>query len=197
MLLVIDNKDSFTYNIVDYLKQCYSKAITVIDVDEINIEKLINMKPSAIVISPGPGTPSDYPILNEVITQFMNHVPILGVCLGFQQIITYFGGHIVKNYKPVHGHTTLITHTGKGIFKNLPKSFNVMRYHSLMADIHTFPGELTVTATNDKGIIMACEHRVFAVYGVQYHPESFLSEYGIDQIKLFIESVEAHHASKI
>ncbi|WP_204180192.1 MULTISPECIES: aminodeoxychorismate/anthranilate synthase component II [unclassified Staphylococcus] len=197
MLLVIDNKDSFTYNIVDYLKQCYTGTIKVVDVDEIDIDKLIDMKPLAIIISPGPGTPSDYPIINEVITQFMNNVPILGVCLGFQQIITYFGGRIVKNHKPIHGHTTSITHTGKGIFKDLPKSFNVMRYHSLMADIHTFPVELNVTATNDKGIIMACEHRECAIYGVQYHPESFLSEYGIEQIKLFIESVEVHHASKI
>lgn len=197
MLLVIDNKDSFTYNIVDYLKQCYTGTIKVFDADEIDIDKLIDMKPLAIIISPGPGTPSDYPILNEVITQFMNNVPILGVCLGFQQIITYFGGRIVKNHKPIHGHTTSITHTGKSIFKDLPKSFNVMRYHSLMADIHTFPVELNVTATNDKGIIMACEHRECAIYGVQYHPESFLSEYGIEQIKLFIESVEAHHASKI
>lgn len=117
--------------------------------------------------------------------------------LGIPTNYYLFWGRIVKNHKPIHGHTTSITHTGKGIFKDLPKSFNVMRYHSLMADIHTFPVELNVTATNDKGIIMACEHRKYAIYGVQYHPESFLSEYGIEQIKLFIESVEAHHASKI
>lgn len=197
MLLVIDNKDSFTYNIVDYLKQCYAREVFVIDVDEVVIDEIFGMKPEAIVISPGPGKPIDYPILNKVIDRFAKHVPILGVCLGFQLIVTHFGGNIIKNKKPIHGHTTFITHKGTDIFKDLPTTFSVMRYHSLMANIHTFPSILRATAINDEGVIMACAHQDDAVYGVQYHPESILSDYGIEQIKLFIEIVEAYHANKV
>ena len=197
MILIMDNKDSFTYNIVDYIKQSYSGAVNVVDVEEITTEKITQMSPDAIVISPGPGSPDDYPILDEVIKVFSEQVPILGVCLGFQQITTYFGGDIIKGDKPIHGHTTQIQHDNSGIFKGLADTFYVMRYHSLIADTKTFPKILKVTATNQEGIIMACAHKTLPVFGVQYHPESILSEYGIEQIKLFIEIVEGSHADTI
>ncbi|HLR20170.1 MAG TPA: aminodeoxychorismate/anthranilate synthase component II [Staphylococcus sp.] len=197
MILIIDNKDSFTYNIVDYIKRGFEGEVRVVDVENISIQKVNQILPDAIVISPGPGSPDDYPVLNEVLKVFFKRVPILGVCLGFQQIINYFGGDIIKGIKPIHGHTTQIHHNGKGIFKDLPKSFNVMRYHSLIADHNTFPNALEITASNATGVIMACAHKIFPVYGVQYHPESMLSEYGIEQVKLFIEIVEASHANTI
>ncbi|MDK9865889.1 anthranilate synthase component II [Staphylococcus sp. IPLA37010] len=197
MILIIDNKDSFTYNIVEYIKQSFSGSVNVVDVEEVSMEKITQISPDAIVISPGPGSPDDYPILNEVIKFFLEDIPILGVCLGFQQIVTYFGGDIIKGYKPIHGHTTQIKHDNSGIFKGLADTFYVMRYHSLIADTETFPKTLKITATNQEGIIMACAHQTLPVYGVQYHPESILSECGIEQIKLFIEIVEDAHANTI
>lgn len=195
MILIIDNKDSFTYNIVDYIKQSYRGQVEVIDVEMVTNERIYLYKPNAIVISPGPGSPEDYPVLNEVIQTFSTQVPILGVCLGFQQIVTYFGGNIVKSDKPIHGHTTRIKHSGTGIFDGLPESFDVMRYHSLKAEQSSFPEALTVTATNHENIIMALEHKLLPIYGVQYHPESILSEYGLKQIQIFINIVEAYHAN--
>ncbi|WP_426443832.1 anthranilate synthase component II [Staphylococcus xylosus] len=195
MILIIDNKDSFTYNIVDYIKQSYRGQVEVIDVGMVTNERIHLYKPNAIVISPGPGSPEDYPVLNEVIQTFSTQVPILGVCLGFQQIVTYFGGNIVKSDKPIHGHTTRIKHSGTGIFDGLPESFDVMRYHSLKAELSSFPEALTVTARNHENIIMALEHKLLPIYGVQYHPESILSEYGLKQIQIFINIVEAYHAN--
>ncbi|MCD8786438.1 aminodeoxychorismate/anthranilate synthase component II [Staphylococcus gallinarum] len=197
MILMIDNKDSFTYNIVDYIKQIYKDGVCVIDVTALSIAKIQQIQPKGIVISPGPGTPEDYPILTEVMDEFAQQVPILGVCLGFQHIITYYGGDIVKSYRPIHGHTTVIEHTGEGIFKDLPQSFKVMRYHSLMAQQDTMPSQLKVTARNDEAIIMAIEHQSLPIYGVQYHPESILSEYGIEQLKLFIEIMVTKHANPV
>lgn len=197
MILIIDNKDSFTYNIVDYIKQSYRGQVEVVDVEMMTNERIHSLQPHAIVISPGPGSPEDYPILNQVIQTFSTKGPILGVCLGFQQIVTYFGGNIVKSDKPIHGHTTRIKHNGIGIFDGLPESFDVMRYHSLKAEQSSFPTTLTVTATNHEGIIMALEHKVLPIYGVQYHPESILSEYGLKQIQILIDIVEAYHANTL
>ncbi|WP_440858383.1 anthranilate synthase component II [Staphylococcus shinii] len=197
MILIIDNKDSFTYNIVDYIKQSYRGQVEVVDVEMMTNECIHSLQPHAIVISPGPGSPEDYPILNQVIQTFSTKGPILGICLGFQQIVTYFGGNIVKSDKPIHGHTTRIKHNGIGIFDGLPESFDVMRYHSLKAEQSSFPTTLTVTATNHEGIIMALEHKVLPIYGVQYHPESILSEYGLKQIQIFIDIVEAYHANTL
>ena len=180
MILMIDNKDSFTYNIVDYIKQIYKDGVCVIDVTALSIAKIQQIQPKGIVISPGPGTPEDYPILTEVMDEFAQQVPILGVC-----------------YRPIHGHTTVIEHTGEGIFKDLPQSFKVMRYHSLMAQQDTMPSQLKVTARNDEAIIMAIEHQSLPIYGVQYHPESILSEYGIEQLKLFIEIMVTKHANPV
>ncbi|MDY5059930.1 anthranilate synthase component II [Staphylococcus simulans] len=187
MIIMIDNKDSFTYNLVDYLKTESNEDVRVIDVDDVNIEALKTMQPHAIVISPGPGSPSDYPILHDVINNFEDSVPILGVCLGFQLMVEHYGGAIIHSSRPVHGHTTLITTNEQGIFAGLPKQFYVMRYHSLCADALRMPSELEVTAYNEEQIVMAVAHKSYPIYGVQYHPESILSEYGHAQIRLFLQ----------
>lgn len=197
MILIIDNKDSFTYNIVDYVKQSYRGLIEVIDVKYLTVNKIHELAPKAIIISPGPGAPRDYPLLNEVIKTFSEAMPILGVCLGFQQIVTYFGGDIIKSDRPIHGHTTQIRHSGKGLFHQLPETFKVMRYHSLKAHAQNFPNTLEITAINEDNIIMGLEHKVLPIYGVQYHPESILSEHGLTQIQTFINIVEAYHANTL
>ncbi|WP_436860091.1 anthranilate synthase component II [Staphylococcus caeli] len=197
MILIIDNKDSFTYNIVDYIKQSYTKQVEVIDIDDVYVDRIYEIEPHAIVISPGPGTPKDYPKLNQVIENFAQQVPILGICLGFQQIVGYFGGSIIKNVKPIHGHTTVIKHDHSGIYQGLPDTFHVMRYHSLIANQDDFPDVLNITATNDEGIIMGLSHKYLPIYGVQYHPESILSEYGLEQIRSFLNIMEVYHANTL
>ncbi|MBF7028669.1 anthranilate synthase component II [Staphylococcus kloosii] len=197
MIIVIDNKDSFTYNLVDYTKNISQQPVKVIDVDHVDITALQYLKPEAIIISPGPGKPSDYPVLSHVITTFAATTPILGVCLGFQLIVEYFGGKIIKSDKPVHGHVTTLTHTNSGIFKGLKQNFQVMRYHSLIAHTASIPSELNIVAYNEEQIIMAVEHEQLPLYGVQYHPESILSEYGHKQLQLFLAKAGEHCAYSI
>ncbi|MBF7022741.1 anthranilate synthase component II [Staphylococcus kloosii] len=197
MIIVIDNKDSFTYNLVDYTKNISQQPVKVIDVDHVDITALQYLKPEAIIISPGPGKPSDYPVLSHVITTFAATTPILGVCLGFQLIVEYFGGKIIKSDKPVHGHVTTLTHTNSGIFKGLKQNFQVMRYHSLIAHTASIPSELSIVAYNEQQIIMAVEHEQLPIYGVQYHPESILSEYGHKQLQLFLAKAGEHCAYSI
>ncbi|MDT3958330.1 aminodeoxychorismate/anthranilate synthase component II [Staphylococcus kloosii] len=197
MIIVIDNKDSFTYNLVDYTKNISQQPVKVIDVDQVDITTLQYLKPEAIIISPGPGKPSDYPILTHVITTFAATTPILGVCLGFQLIVEYYGGKVIKSDKPVHGHVTTLTHTSSGIFKGLKQNFQVMRYHSLIAHTASLPSELNIVAFNEEQIIMAVEHEGLPLYGVQYHPESILSENGHKQLQLFLAKAGEHCAYSI
>jgi para-aminobenzoate synthetase component 2 len=197
MIIVIDNKDSFTYNLVDYTKNISQQPVKVIDVDQVDITALKYLKPEAIIISPGPGKPSDYPVLSHVITTFAATTPILGVCLGFQLIVEYFGGKIIKSNKPVHGHVTTLTHKNSGIFKGLKQNFQVMRYHSLIAHTASIPSELKIIAYNEERIIMAVEHERLPIYGVQYHPESILSENGHKQLQLFLAKAGEHCAYPI
>ncbi|GAA6816617.1 aminodeoxychorismate/anthranilate synthase component II [Helicobacter pylori] len=192
MIIVIDNKDSFTYNLVDYTKNISQQPVKVIDVDQVDIRALQYLKPEAIIISPGPGKPSDYPILSQVITTFASSTPILGVCLGFQLIVEYYGGKVIKSGKPVHGHVTYLTHTNSGIFKGLNQNFQVMRYHSLIAHTPSLPSELNIVAYNEEQIIMAVEHERLPIYGVQYHPESILSQHGHKQLQLFLAKAGEH-----
>lgn len=194
MIVMIDNHDSFTYNLIDYLKVQTTDEVKVISVDEVSITKLKKLSPKAIIISPGPGKPSDYPVLSTIISHYDQLIPILGVCLGFQLIVEYYGGRIIHSLKPIHGHTTTLRHTNEGIFKGLPQEFNVMRYHSLMVDSEYIPNTLKVTATNDENVIMAVQHQYLSIYGVQYHPESILSEYGHDQLKLFLNEAGVEYA---
>lgn len=186
MIVMIDNKDSFTYNVVDYLETESGQQIHVVDIEDVNVQQLQQLNPEAIVISPGPGSPNDYPILYEVMQTFESTVPMLGVCLGFQLIVAYYGGDIIKAPYPVHGHTTTIEHHQSCLFSGLPTRFNVMRYHSLIADIKTIRSPLKITAQNEEGMVMAIEHQYRPIYGVQYHPESILSEYGHAQFRNFL-----------
>ncbi|MFO3687773.1 anthranilate synthase component II [Staphylococcus felis] len=186
MIVMIDNKDSFTYNVVDYLETESGQQIHVVDIEDVNVQQLQQLNPEAIVISPGPGAPNDYPILYEVMQTFESTVPMLGVCLGFQLIVAYYGGDIIKAPYPVHGHTTTIEHYESCLFSGLPTRFNVMRYHSLIADIKTIRSPLKITAQNEEGMVMAIEHQYRPIYGVQYHPESILSEYGHAQFRNFL-----------
>ncbi|MGS4015290.1 aminodeoxychorismate/anthranilate synthase component II [Staphylococcus pseudintermedius] len=197
MIVMIDNKDSFTYNIVDYIEYERQQPVTVIDVEAVSIEKLKEMQPTALIISPGPGAPEDYPILFEVVKAFEHTTPILGVCLGFQLLVTYYGGKIIHAPRPVHGHTTRISHDQSPLFQGLPEQFEVMRYHSLMADPMTIAKPLVVSAQNEQGIVMAVRHMSRPIDGVQYHPESILSEYGHEQIRNFLRKAEVSYGCEV
>ncbi|PKW56558.1 anthranilate synthase component II [Staphylococcus pseudintermedius] len=197
MIVMIDNKDSFTYNIVDYVEYERQQPVTVIDVEAVSIEKLKEMQPTALIISPGPGAPEDYPILFEVVKAFEHTTPILGVCLGFQLLVTYYGGKIIRAPRPVHGHTTRISHDQSPLFQGLPEQFEVMRYHSLMADPMTIVKPLVVSAQNEQGIVMAVRHMSRPIDGVQYHPESILSEYGHEQIRNFLRKAEVSYGCEV
>ncbi|EHT6187353.1 aminodeoxychorismate/anthranilate synthase component II [Staphylococcus pseudintermedius] len=197
MIVMIDNKDSFTYNIVDYVEYERQQPVTVIDVEAVSIEELKEMQPTALIISPGPGAPEDYPILFEVVKAFEHTTPILGVCLGFQLLVTYYGGKIIHAPRPVHGHTTRISHDQSPLFQGLPEQFEVMRYHSLMADPMTIAKPLVVSAQNEQGIVMAVRHMSRPIDGVQYHPESILSEYGHEQIRNFLRKAEVSYGCEV
>ncbi|EJG5138114.1 aminodeoxychorismate/anthranilate synthase component II [Staphylococcus pseudintermedius] len=197
MIVMIDNKDSFTYNIVDYVEYERQQPVTVIDVEAVSIEKLKEMQPTVLIISPGPGAPEDYPILFEVVKAFEHTTPILGVCLGFQLLVTYYGGKIIHAPRPVHGHTTRISHDQSPLFQGLPEQFEVMRYHSLMADPMTIVKPLVVSAQNEQGIVMAVRHMSRPIDGVQYHPESILSEYGHEQIRNFLRKAEVSYGCEV
>lgn len=186
MILMIDNYDSFTYNLVRYFEELNEKVIVYRN-DKINNKIINELKPSGIVISPGPKAPKDAKEVLEVIDSFKGKVPILGICLGHQCIGEYFKGNIVKGVRPIHGKISRITNTGEGIFKGLPSEFNVTRYHSLIIDKETLPKELKITAQTDDGVIMGIEHRHMKIYGVQYHPEAVLTEEGHSLLNNFIK----------
>ena len=186
MILMIDNYDSFTYNLVRYFEELNEKVIVYRN-DKINNKIINELKPSGIVISPGPKAPKDAKEVLDIIDSFKGKVPILGICLGHQCIGEYFKGNIVKGVRPVHGKISRITNTGEGIFKELPSEFNVTRYHSLIIDKKTLPKELKITAQTDDGVIMGIEHRYMKIYGVQYHPEAVLTEEGHSLLNNFIK----------
>lgn len=183
MILVIDNYDSFTYNLVQQIES-QGQACQVITNDRVNIEDIAKRKPSRIVISPGPGTPEDAGISKDIISRFHKTVPILGVCLGHQCIGVIFGAKIEHARKIMHGKTSKVTHDGAGIFKGVSSPLEVARYHSLAIDRVKSP--LKVTARADDGTIMAIEHNDYPVFGVQFHPESFLTPKGELIMKNFL-----------
>lgn len=186
MILMIDNYDSFTYNLVRYFEELNEKVIVYRN-DKINNKIINELKPSGIVISPGPKAPKDAKEVLDIIDSFKGKVPILGICLGHQCIGEYFKGNIVKGVRPIHGKISKITNTGEGIFKGLKSEFNVTRYHSLIIDKKTLPKELKITAQTDDGVIMGIEHRDMKIYGVQYHPEAVLTEEGHSLLNNFIK----------
>ena len=185
MLLVIDNYDSFTYNLVQYLGEL-GQEVRVVRNDEIAVGAIAGLAPSHIVISPGPCTPNEAGISLDVIKAYAGQIPILGVCLGHQSIGQAFGGKIVRAARVMHGKTSPIHHDGKGVFAGLPNPFEATRYHSLLIERASVPDSLEVTARTAEDEIMAVRHRTLPVEGVQFHPESFLTTAGKDLLANFI-----------
>lgn len=185
MLLMIDNYDSFTYNLVQYFGELGEDVRTYRN-DEITIEAIEQLNPSRICISPGPCTPHEAGISVPVLTHFAGKLPILGVCLGHQSIGEAFGGKVIRAQQVMHGKTSPIKHTGVGVFKNLPSPYTIIRYHSLAIARDSLPDCLDITAWTDDGEIMGVRHKQFPIEGVQFHPESILSEHGHALLQNFL-----------
>ncbi len=186
MTFLLDNYDSFTWNLAQYLGELGEK-VTVRRNDEVTLAGIERMKPKRIVISPGPGVPDDAGITLELIERFAGRAPILGVCLGHQAIGQFFGGKVVQAPQLMHGKTSEIRHDGKGVFKGLPPNFEATRYHSLVVSPKNFPRKsLVVTARTKRGVIMGLRHRRLKVEGVQFHPESILTQHGHALLKNFL-----------
>ncbi|MGV8830630.1 MAG: anthranilate synthase component II [Devosia sp.] len=183
--LVIDNYDSFTYNLVHFLGEL-GADITVVRNDKITLEEIADMAPEAIVLSPGPCTPNEAGICLAVIERFKTEIPMLGVCLGHQAIGQAMGGEVIRAPHLVHGKTARINHSGKGLFRGLNAGFEATRYHSLIVRPETLPDTLEITATTDDGLIMGMQHKSLPVHGVQFHPESIASENGHALLQNFL-----------
>ncbi len=186
MILMIDNYDSFTYNLVQYLGEL-GQNLKVFRNDKISIEKIRKLKPERIAISPGPGTPSDAGISKDVIREFAGKIPLLGVCLGHQCIGEVFGGKIIQAKKLMHGKTSMIYHNEKGIFRGIPNPFEATRYHSLLVERKSLPNALEITAWTKQNEIMGLEHKQYPLFGVQFHPESILTKEGKNILKNFLK----------
>jgi anthranilate synthase/aminodeoxychorismate synthase-like glutamine amidotransferase len=185
MLLLIDNYDSFTYNLYQYLSEL-GEEISVVRNDKMTIEEMDEISPERIVISPGPGTPEQAGISNEVVRYFGSRLPILGVCLGHQCIGYAYGAGVGHAGEIKHGKSSLIHHDGKGVFRGLPSPFPAIRYHSLAVNAESIPDCLEVSARTDNNIIMGIRHREYPVEGVQFHPESIMTEVGKDLLRNFL-----------
>lgn len=188
-VLVIDNYDSFVYNLVQYLGELDTEPL-VKRHDAITINEVEDMSPHALLISPGPGNPKQAGISVDLIKWAAGKIPVLGICLGHQCIGEAWGGKIVHAPQVMHGKTSLISHNESGLFKGIESPFNATRYHSLMVDPESFPDELEITAKTDDGLIMGLKHKEFEVYGLQFHPESILTSYGHKLIENFLLSVK-------
>ena len=186
MVLVIDNYDSFTYNLVQYLGEMQVE-LQVHRNDRISIEQIRALAPERILISPGPCSPRESGLSNEIIRTFGPQIPTLGVCLGHQCIGHVFGGNVIVNYRMMHGKTSLIKHNGKDLFEGMPNPFAATRYHSLVIQRDTVPDCLEITAETDEGEIMGVRHKTHPIWGVQFHPESILTESGRTMVKNFLK----------
>ena len=186
MILLLDNYDSFTYNLAQYLGELGCR-VEVHRNDKISVDEILRRKPERIVISPGPCTPEEAGISVELIQRLGGRFPILGVCLGHQAMGAAYGGKIVRAPKIFHGKTSEIRHDGKGVFRNLPKPFTATRYHSLIVEKKSLPGVLTITAETADGTIMGLRHRKHKMEGVQFHPESVLTQDGKKLLRNFLE----------
>ena len=186
MILLLDNYDSFTYNLAQYLGQM-GQELTVRRNDQITLDEIAELRPERILISPGPCTPQEAGISIPLIQRFAGEIPILGVCLGHQAIGAAFGGRVIRAKKLMHGKTSEIEHDGRGVFENLPKPFTATRYHSLIVERETLPPELEISAATDEGVIMGLRHRKLRVEGVQFHPESVLTTSGFDLLRNFLK----------
>lgn len=185
MLLMIDNYDSFTYNLVQYFSELGEK-VAVYRNDEITLDKIAQLNPERIVISPGPCTPNEAGVSLAVINQFSHNIPVLGVCLGHQSIGQAFGGRVVHAKQLMHGKTSPILHHNTGVFRGLPNPFTATRYHSLVVERATLPDCLEITAWTEDGEIMGIRHKTLAIEGIQFHPESILSEHGHQMLENFL-----------
>ncbi len=186
MLLMIDNYDSFTYNLVQYFAELGADVMVKRN-DEITVEEIAQMNPQHLVISPGPCTPNEAGISVAAIKQYAGKIPLLGVCLGHQSIGQAFGGKIIHAKTLMHGKTSLINHNSNSVFTGLPNPFTATRYHSLVIERETLPDCLEITAWTDDNEIMGVRHKTLPVHGVQFHPESILTEHGHDMLKNFLE----------
>ena len=195
MLLIIDNYDSFTYNLVQYFGELGAEPVVKRN-DEITIAEIEALQPEAVVISPGPCTPKEAGISNDVIAQIGPKLPVLGVCLGHQCIGHVYGGAVVRAGRLMHGKTSPILHDNTGVFADLPSPFEATRYHSLIIDPPTVPDTLIVNARTAEGEIMGVRHREHPIHGVQFHPESILTRHGKDLLKNFLRITGDYHAKK-
>jgi anthranilate synthase/aminodeoxychorismate synthase-like glutamine amidotransferase len=185
MILMIDNYDSFTYNLVHYLGEIGEKVV-VFRNDKITLEEVGRLNPDVIVVSPGPCTPKEAGVSVDLIKEFAGRTPILGVCLGHQSIGYAFGGNIVRAKRLLHGKTSEIYHDGKRIYEGIPNPFEATRYHSLLVEKESLPDELEITAWTDEGEIMGVRHKEYLIEGVQFHPESILTKYGKELLRNFV-----------
>ena len=186
MILMIDNYDSFTYNLVQYIGELGEK-IVVYRNDDITVEKIKKLKPGKIVISPGPCTPKEAGVSVDVIRNFAGKIPLLGVCLGHQCIGEAFGGNIIRAGRLMHGKTSMIRHDGKSVYKGLTNPFEATRYHSLIIEKKSLPSELVITSQSEDGEIMGVRHKKYRVEGIQFHPESILTREGKKLLKNFLQ----------
>lgn len=186
MILIIDNYDSFTYNLVQYIKQL-GEEVRIVRNDQLTIQDIEQLNPDYILISPGPGNPSQAGICLDVVHHFYKTIPILGVCLGHQIIAQAFRGNVIKAKMPMHGKTSLIVHDGKSVFANIENNVQVTRYHSLVVEEESLPECLKITAKSAEGEIMAIRHTKYPIEGLQFHPESILTEYGLQMIRNFFQ----------
>jgi anthranilate synthase component II len=184
-LLVIDNYDSFTYNLVHFLGELGAR-LDVVRNDKITLDEIADRKPDAIVMSPGPCTPNEAGICLDLIPRFAPEIPLFGVCLGMQSIGQAFGGDVVGAPSLMHGKTSVIAHDGKGVFRGLNSGFTATRYHSLVVAPETMPDVLEITATTEGGVVMGLQHKSYPVHGVQFHPESIASENGYAILQNFL-----------
>ncbi len=190
MILMIDNYDSFTYNLVQYL-ECLSEEVLVYRNDHISIQEIEELHPEMIVISPGPGTPDESGICKDIVQRFQGKTPILGICLGHQTIGQVFGGRVVKALEPTHGKVHPIQHGSAGVFRNLPNPLQVTRYHSLVLERETLPLCFEITAETTDGEIMGIRHKEHLIEGVQFHPEAILTEEGMTVLENFLLQAKA------
>lgn len=194
MILMIDNYDSFTYNLVQYLGEM-GQELVVKRNDAVTLEEIEALGPKYIVLSPGPCTPNEAGITIDVIHRFKGKIPMLGVCLGHQAIAQAFGGEVVRADRLMHGKTSPVLHRQETIFEGIPSPFNVTRYHSLIAKNETVPDALEVTAWTEEGEIMGLRHKEYAIEGVQFHPESIMTEHGKELLQNFLKRYENSCAS--
>lgn len=189
MVLVIDNYDSFVYNLAQYLGELGWEPVVYRN-DQITLAQIESLSPSHIIISPGPATPLEAGISNDIIWRFAGRIPILGVCLGHQCIGYIFGGQIVRAAVPTHGKSSLVYHDGKTVYQSLPNPFEAGRYHSLVVKRDTLPSSLALTAETDDGVIMGIRHKDYVVEGVQFHPESIMTDVGHELLKNFLSFLQ-------